>query len=432
MVQGYPSQYDDGATLTAYGLRAINLAPDTDWDLVECRFDNEAEWRTLGPGAVLRPEKGEARTVQFRPAIPPLATRLYDATYKRNTRDPLTLPNTPPYARFATVGGAIGNWAINLDGGSGNYTKIVNVAGGGMYYKWSGSTWVRKADLGNNGVLAVTLNGQQAPLTVTDRPADFSPDGKWSFADYLAAGQMPYYVLDSTKVMAGYLGFATTYGGMGAYLQASLQVSAAPYDNHGIQYVDGFPQIIPTSGGGTLFYSRMRADGNYQAWGALSTFWQGSLGVELWIEEDPPIGFRPSLAPARVMTLPCFQVPTVSASPAGWPSTQPYALQPMITVPAINVERAQWTIKTLTGAVAPGGVYYAGIGSPLPGEGINVAAGLQTDHSTNSIADGLGGAAFIDKNTHPFVQLLAGVVGGPGGWGAMDFTTLTLIRRVTS
>lgn len=430
MVLGYPSIYDDGATLTAYGLRAINLSPDTDWDLVEIRFDNEADWRQLGPGAVLRPEKGEARTVQFRPAFQPMATRLYDATAKRNTRDPLSLPNTPP-AGSPAIGAVIGGWAVNLDGGDGaNYGKITNASGAGLRFKWTGVTWVRQADVGSGYNADCQINGYNAPIAVSNRPADWSPDGRWSFADYIAAGLLPYFTNTATKVMAGFLSYSDPVLTAG-YLSTSLKVSAAAFDNHGIQYVDGFPQILPTSSSSeTTFASRIRSDGSIP-WGPLSTFWQGSLGVELWIDEDPPVGFRPTLAPARVLYLPCFQVPTVVASPAGTPATQPYALQPLLTVPAINVERVQWTIKTLTGTVAPGGVYYFGIGSPLPNGGISFPAGVQTEHSTNVVADGMSGAAFLDRNAHPFAQLLGGVVGGPGGWGALDFSTLTLIRRVT-
>lgn len=391
-----PGTYDDGQFLTmAPGLRALALAPDTDHDLIYIQFRGESDWKLLAPGVVLFPEAGVTDRFKVKPAMQMPSTRLYDARQKRADKSAAPLPTTPPYGIAAPTGLAVANnWTVvnpTVDGVNGN-KLINNTAVARVVYKWTGTGWKFFENVASNGFATVAgADGAIGPLANTNRASDFSPDGIWSFADYMEAGQ----ILKSALVGPP----ATSAAGV-AY------VSAASFDNHGNA---GDPTNPTTKLFNTTFTS------SAPPWGPLSSLWLAKLSVEMFIDECPPPGYRPCVAPARVITLPQF------TAPAG------VNLTPLLTVPAVNVERAQWSV--ITDSTQGANVSIA-LGSPLPSEGIDAPAQTQTVANNLGAVAGVGGAAFRGESDHDLVQLLAGVPNGQATAGViLAGSRLVLVRR---
>jgi hypothetical protein len=389
--------YDDGQYVQqSPGLQAIALAPSTDWDQVLIKFAGESEWRMLGPGIVLRPEAGTVDSYRVKPAIPCPSTRLYDASILRTDKSQATLPPYYPPRRVqrvpigdtvspfvpAAVGASPNSWALDLTG-DGNNHHFKNLQGGSWQVykltKWGG--WAPFETVTSGGfTTAATDNGAAGPLASSNRAADFSPDGVWSFADYMAAGFVPFCTVDMNHVS----GYADA---------SACIISSAPVDNHG-------NAGDPTNGSAIPYAAQLTIGG--MPWGPLSNRFAAALSLELFLGECPPASYRPLLPPQRMITLPALVLAAAGSIPSNAPDG---TYTPILTFPTINVERVQWTVES-DGSTTGSPTITLGMASAR--DAIDGQPAAQTIQPSPGlvITRGQGGSVFIDDAACPFVQLL--------------------------
>lgn len=347
------------------GQKAIALAAATDWDLVRVKLAIAGE-ELLGPGRLLVLNPADSITT-IEPVLPVLATRLYNATAQRKGDVP------PPDVR----------WAIDVSGA--NVDKIRNVTAGVLnVWKWDGSTWGAPwATVAAGGVLLAAVTGNPVHINgnaLHERATDYSPDGVWSFADYAAKGA----ILFSDGSNAGGLAYVTSFA------FGNLGTAGDTTDPTPIHY--GF------------------------RWGALTSQFFGRLAVDVF--DGDCVDWAPRLPPQRTLVLPAINL----AMSAGGT----FANQAILTVPAFNVDGAEFLFRNPTGS---GVNIYATLVEPSTASSYNSIGGVTvTDVPPTyaTIPDGADGCVRMDAVRHPMVKILMGASGPvtiPAG------AVLTLTRR---
>lgn len=343
------------------GARAIALAYDTDWDLVRVYLAGVVAPVLLGPGRILELPGGQ-RVQRIEPVTACPSTRLYDASQTRNGVG----PSKATAQKWQVVGDV----------------NIQNVTAGPLtIYKWQNPGW----DAGT-----AIAAGANAPCFVAqnaaNRPADYSPDKLWSFADYLEA-----------QLLVS--GAGLTYNGQ-AFVSQLLM------DMHGNI---GDP-TLPT----TLLYGRYWAAGQLSQ-GALSPLFYGRLAIDVFDDDCYPRDAG-RLAPARMMTLAAIAV----AHGAAAPDTA------ILTVPIINAEGVEVLLKN-TGA----NNLFAQLVSPHADDLITSAAGVPYTDATSGLAfatvpAGAELSLVMATPRHPFVKL---VVGADVGGTTIGADSLITVKR---
>jgi len=378
---GAPGVYSDTVLHQIGDLRGVALAADTDWDQVLARFSNERDWRLLTPGMILTPQPPAAATgLEVAPAVRTPSTRLYDAAALRGLR------NTTPQPLTA--------WGYNPVGSEMFNDSFVNISSVAQpIWRWTATGWVQQANVAaGTSASGVYGRGNTGPLAASNRASDWSPDGIFSFADYMELTVMPL------GPMGNQIGGGVNTG--------VAYVSAAPVDAHGHA---GDP-TNPTA----IKYSTAIANG---LWASIDQRWYGKLAIECWQGECPPQGYRPPLAPERVITLGAITVPPNPAAGAG-PQTA------VLTVPALNIDEVQFTFR-----VGAGASVYVAIGSPLADEGIDTAARILTTGYDTAYAANGGGGVLRGENVHDFIQIVVGSPQGGAAGSLLAGSQLILRRR---
>lgn len=356
-------------------IRGIALAYDTDWDFVRIRNGSSGDAQLLGPRRVLHYAPGEfdgQLKVESAFAVP--STRLYNAQLLAKYQG--QKPDAAP----------AGRWVIQA---ADQFFKTLD--GSLPLYYWSQGAW-RQRPVGNDGPDitapgAVEDSGMKANANdnVITRPADVSPDGVWSFADYMEAG---FVIYDSGATAAGV-----------AY------ISGTALDSRGQPGSNGLATTITYALGSNRFSD-------------MPSLFYGKLSLELWTDEDcPPHGYLPRLAPVRYVSLAAI----AHAGGAAAPDT------PIVTVPAANVERAQWLGRN-TGA----GNVFAQLVQPRAEDWIDQVNGVAdidpaSGNPFATIANAADGAVYLEEPAGPYVKLVIGADGGGATVAARS--VLSLVRR---
>jgi hypothetical protein len=315
----------------------------------------------------------ESRFFRVEPAVLPPATRLYNA---RGLDVANGLPVLP----------AGQSWQVQND------QSIKNIGAAAVAtFRWTGGGWVPSDTIAPGAQLTA---GDAATLVTTDgsdlgppsnRPADFSPDGVNSFADYIAS-----------RVVRRFNGSAVNDG--------VLIASAFTLDSNG-------DPGDPNDASAVLYHSPFREP--------MSPLFFGRLQLEVFTDEDPPAAYVPRLVPFRVIHLAAKAL--AQAANALVPD------QAVLTVPALNVESAQLLVGSSNGTVI------ACLGNPLPElEGIGQACAVRTQGDGTeppaSAAVGTVDAALMEDNNGDFIQVIAG---GAGNVATLaSGSKLVLKRRV--
>jgi hypothetical protein len=354
-------------------LRAVALAYDTDWDFLRLRTGSAAEARLLGPGGVLRFDEPDIDRLLVEPAFGVPSTRLYNASTlaKYQGQKPDHAPGWTVVAankHFRNDTGAAQN-VYRWDWTLGGWNLAKNVAAG--------------AEIG--GVQPIT----DERLTTVEfvRPADWSPDGEWSFADYMEAG----LIVDDA----------------GASQRNVAYISLSAFDSRGQPGSSGLATTVKYAIGSNQF-----AD--------LVPKFYGKLSLEIWTDDDcPPASYRPRLAPVRYVSLAAI----AHAGGAAAPDTA------IVTVPAANVERAQWI-----GRNAGAGNVFAQLVQPRAEDWIDQVTGVAdvdpaSGNTFATLASGADGAAYLSQPAGPYVKLAIGADGGGATIAARS--VLSLVRRET-
>lgn len=319
--------------------RCLALAPETDWDhLIAYVNGAENEPVHLTPGVLYTHFE---LIQQVRVALPCLApaTRLYAA------RGEDVAGRIPPALAH--------QWYVNTDAGYAIKLSAANPAPV-VWYAWDGAGWVAQAPLAPGA-----STGYFGTNAAVNRAADASPDGVYSFADYLAAGAIRGGPID------------------GPYNQP-LYVSRFALDGNG----NAGDPTNPTT---KLYVSAFG--------GSISPLWYGCAALEVWDSE--PCGYRPRLPAERIVELGPTAVP---ASPTpGTPNT------PLLTVPALNVDRAQLTFAADPTAAAG---LWAALGSPLAGMPLSSLAWVTS--TPDQAPAGQDAAVAVLENVHGLVQVQLG------------------------
>lgn len=178
---------------------------------------------------------------------------------------------------------------------------------------------------------------------------------------------------------------------------------------------DGFDAYPHVNAPSTRLYDATATAGD------LNPLFYGTLRLDVWTEGScPHPDYVPRLAPMRTITLAAIALANTGAPPT----------VPVVTVPAINVQRAQWLGQN--SASGGGAIVYAALVQARAEAWIDQAEGAaDTDPQTGLTYVAIGvssaGAAFLDEPTAPFAKLLLGanaVVTVPKG------SVLSLYRRV--
>jgi hypothetical protein len=349
------------------GAKAFCLSPRTDHDLVYLHFDDQSEPVLLGPGVLVR--HSTAKKFWISPAYQLPATRLTSAKGRAYYGRSIQLPSGQ-------------SWELDPeDDNSINNTSNADV----QLYEWDGSGWV-PGDIAEHTGLAryVTIGGTKVDArsdALGNRPADVSPDGVLSFADYIARG----VILDGD-------GEATAAGDMFA--------SSFDVDSNGNPGDTDDPATRP-------FVDAFES--------TISALWYGAAAIEVWTED--PCGYQPRLAPQRIVVLRSVDV---QPSPEdGVPD------QVLLTVPGYNVEAAQLTWQN--DSEASDGTTCATLASPVPGMPIDQLAPV-TATPTATTDNAGGGAVAILQNVNPLIQIQVGCTADPG-IGVIRQAVLTLTRK---
>jgi hypothetical protein len=370
------------------GLLGVALAADTDWDQCQVKFASEQEWRLLAPGMILTPQSGRpVDGIEVQPAVLTPATRLYDGSAVRSLNQPTPKPQTA--------------WAFNPPGSEAFLRQFVNISTTARpIWKWDGASWIAQASVAPGAPAPVVKgNGAAGPIASTDRASDYSPDGIFSFADYLEYTVMPLA-----------FGGDQSYGPI-CWPDTAI-VSAAPYDSHG-------NAGDPTNNSSITYTSRLAGSSSpTKPWAGVDPRWYGRLALECWQDECPPPAYRPTLAPERVLSLGKLLVPPNGPTDGTNPATA------ILTVPSLNCDEIQWTFRT-----GPEGKVYVALASPLPSEGITAVGTVLTSIATINASS--GGALLRGENVHSYIQLVAGAPFADGITATIAAGSQLVLRRRT-
>ena len=381
-------EYYDLYSIKYAGIRAVCLAPETDWDLLLVRFSREKTPRLLGPGQILFPLDGTTDELFVFPPMLCPSTRLYDATALRQRG---SAPGSFPFA-----------WVI-AQPGSGDvppYSFYNPTAGGLPWYLWTpapsgtGGYWALQANTAAGASIShpptILLNGAVGPAGGTNRASDASPDGVRSFAEYAEAGLIPWR--DGASIAA-----RPTAG--------LAFVSAAPTDSRG----NAGDPTNPT----TILFSAYSG----KTFADPTSKWYGAAAVEVFVDECPPAGWRPRLPSTRT-----YAFDTIAVAANGVANQLPSAA--FITVPGLNVRRAAFKMFN-----AGGQNIFAALGYPAPSDEVDAVASVLEQASV--IGAGAGGDATGQDLAEPFIQIAIGSTNGGGGSTIRKGSMLTLVREHT-
>jgi hypothetical protein len=355
-----------------YGrINFVALAYDTDWDLVRIRPEGAGEALVLGPKRLLDLRDFKATTFEVQPHLAVPSTRMYNAVALRK------------YQRQSPPAPIAWTW-VESDETGGQWR---NDTGADVdVLRWDGVThaWVFEETVAAGDVLSRGVAGLDNHGVADSRAADYSPDGgDWSFADYAEAGMV---LNDAQQSIAGraYISVADVDwrgnpGSNGAATTAKYAIFAST-----------FADMSP------LFYGRMR--------------------LEIWTDGDcPPAGYVPRLAPVRYVTLARQQLRGHQGG-----ATEPYL--GVLTVPAINVERAQYTFLVESG----GDNAFVQLVEARADNWIDDSDGIADDDFL-TVTAGDAGAAFLEEPTAAYIKIAAGTPGAASY--IADRSLLAMVRR---
>jgi hypothetical protein len=346
-------------------VKALALAAATDWDLIVVKTAGGNQ-EIVGPGRLLVLDAGDA-IVDIQPITNWPSTRSYNAALQRSG----LLPQ--PRA----------DWFVKASDASYN---IMSASGPGVpLYNWNGTAWVSVGPTGSNPPFvppSVTLDLNNTILLA--RATDYSPDGVWSFADYVENGAI---VSDN-----------------GASIKGLSYVASTAVGNLG---TPGDLSAFST----THFGFR---------WGQLSPLFFGALAVDVF--NDSCVDWAPRLPSQRQLSF-----PPIAVGPIGAPGVN----QVILSVPCFNVDSVEWVLHNAGGTGAGSHSIYATIAEQTLDIPLTTVGGIPlTDGTTfyNTIVANDYGAILAAGIRQPMVKLLAGA---DGGANIVAGSTLTLTRRFT-
>ena len=334
-------------TLSIVG-KSFCLSPLTDWDFLSIYIDGDPEPVYLRPGMLYNHNKTFA-SLRCELPMPAPATRLTNA---RGEDFPL---GPPPNWRLVN--------RVIIDGAIDDY---ITAEVGSIYYTWDGAKWNQQVV---PNVANYYLTTAEYAGTVSVRPADASPDGVWSFADYLASGAM--------HLVNPYGGLGDVTVDLGAYT-GNLFVSKYANDSNGNPGDATNPTVIP-------YISSFNVP--------VSPYWCGVAAIEVF--DSCPCDYRPILPATRQVKIIGVAPPQ---SPA--PGTPDFSV---VTVPSYNIDRAQFTFKCDPAAPA---ALWASLGTPLPGDLLSAVADV--DSTPAMAAIGGTSAVAILENVGSLIQIQLG------------------------
>jgi hypothetical protein len=326
-------------TATASDGRAFCLATNTDWDAVDVNIDDDPTPVRLVPGLLIR-RQFKRLTVSPPGEILQIPTRQYSGA---NLLD----VNTRPVPRLPAN---IGLVARNDD-----VTIQVKATGGAVvsFKVWNGSAWVAGpaglTALGDTADICTIFQGGIGPTNY--RPADISPDGIWSMADLFRLGACDGGVPATLQIRGRQYPANRHYDGSIATppLGSGIKASQFAFDANGNPGDATNPSVAlyPTSD---------------QT--AISPYWFGRCGLEIWDQEEAPCDYRPRLDAERRIVLDAIL--SMSSSTPGQPST------PILAFPGFNVDTVQFQARvradspaSVTAGIAQGTAYDP-IDQPFP------------------------------------------------------------------
>jgi hypothetical protein len=293
-------------------------------------------------------------------------------------------------------------------------TVQVKATGGATvtFKVWNGSAWVAgPAGLTGVGDAADVCTLAYAAVGPTAyRPADISPDGIWSIADLILLGACDGGSPATQQVRGKQLPANRRYDGTPkAYSaifgsQPILKASQFSFDANGNPgdatnpTTSAYPTSDPT---------------------AISFYWFGRCGLEIWDQEDAPCDYRPRLDPERRIVVDAM-VNIAQSATAGQPNT------PIVAFPAFNVDLVQYLAKvradspaTVSAGFAQGTAYDV-ISKPFPV--------FCSPIDTATAGTGLGPQAQLQCAS--WVQLVIGS-DAPGGGNIAAGSEIIIRRKFT-